>query len=92
MIVSKRDHQIWQASAIHRVCVTAILEYRKLVIRFLSERHKALCLFDEINLLRFCQSHDMKRHFDVIFFGWFPVKVIPSTSNVRCVMIEAWWR
>ena len=34
----------------------------------------------------------MKRHFD-IFFGWFPVKVIPSTSyDVRCVTIEACWQ
>ena len=96
LIVSKWNHHLTcrQASAIHHECVITILEYRnsssdsltkdRIINSFITN---VLCLFDVTDLLRFCQSHDMKRN----IFGWFPVKVIPSTSNVCCVTIKACW-
>ena len=71
MKVSKWDHHLTcrQASAIHRECVIAILEYRNsssdsfLKDRIINFIHKKVsCLLDVTDPLRFCQSHDMKRN------------------------------
>ena len=96
MIVSKRGHHLTcrQASTIHHELVRnrQILEYRNSssdsfpknqIINFIRKKRLVYSMWP------ICSDSANHMTWNVIFFGWFPVKVIPSTSNVGCVTIEA---